>query len=129
MHCIFGYLYIIPHCPELFLMLQCGDTIQIRNRNSATPLVIQWLRLCILIAKGPHSIPGGLPGDSVVKNPPVNAGDVGSIPGSERSPRRGNGKPFQYYCLGNPMDRGAWWAAVCRVIKNQAQLSDRTTTS
>ena len=68
-------------------------------------------------------------GDSVVKNPPANAGDVGSIPGSERSPRRGNGKPFQYYCLGNPMDRGAWWAAVCRVIKNQAQLSDRTTTS
>ena len=56
----------------------------------------------------------------MVKNPPVDAGDVSSIPGSERSPGRGNGKPFQYYCLGNPMDRGAWQAAVCRVTKSQA---------
>ena len=52
----------------------------------------------------------------MVKNPPVDAGDVSSIPGSERSPGRGNGKPF----LGNPMDRGAWRAAVCRVTKSQA---------
>ena len=51
-HCIFGYFYITPHCPELFLMLQCGDNIQIRNRNSGTPLVIQWLRLCISNAGG-----------------------------------------------------------------------------
>ena len=48
---------------------------------------------------------------SVVKNPPANAGDTrdsGSIPGSERSPGVGNGKPLQYSCLENPMDRGAW---------------------
>ena len=46
----------------------------------------------------------------VVKNPSANAGDlkdVGLIPGSERSPERGNGNPFQYSCLENPMDRGA----------------------
>ena len=48
-----------------------------------------------------------LPGDSVVKNPPVNAGDVGSIPGSERSSGEGNGNSHQFSCLGNSMDRGA----------------------
>ena len=42
------------------------------------------------------------------KNPPANARDVGSIPGSGRSPREGNGNPLQYSYLGNPMDRGAW---------------------
>ena len=45
-----------------------------------------------------------------VKNPPANAGDVGSISGSGRAPGKGNGNPLQYSCLGNPMDRGAWWA-------------------
>ena len=50
-----------------------------------------------------------------VKNPPANAGDVrdiGSIPGSGRNPGEGNGNPLQYSCLKNPMDGGAWWAAV-----------------
>ena len=41
-------------------------------------------------------------------NPPANAGDTGSIPGSGRSARGGNGRPFQYPCLGKSMDRGAW---------------------
>ena len=48
----------------------------------------------------------------MVKNPPVNAGNLGevcSIPGSGRSPGGGNGNPLQYFCLENPMDRGAWW--------------------
>ena len=48
----------------------------------------------------------GFPGGSVVKNPPANAGDMGSIPGSGISPGGGNGNPLQYSCLGNPMDRG-----------------------
>ena len=47
-----------------------------------------------------------------VKNLPVNAGDSSLIPGSERSPGDGNGNPLQYSCLGNPMDRGAWWTAI-----------------
>ena len=59
----------------------------------------------------------GFPGGSVVKNPPANAGDVGSIPGSERPPGEGNGNPLQYSCMGNPMDRGAWWAVVHGVAK------------
>ena len=56
----------------------------------------------------------------MVKNPPANAGDIrdtGSIPGLGRFPGEGNGNPLQYSCLGNPMDRGAWWAAVHGVAK------------
>ena len=49
-------------------------------------------------------------GDFVVKNPPGNAGNVGSNPGSGRSPGEGNGNPLQYSCLENPKDRGVWWA-------------------
>ena len=59
----------------------------------------------------------GFPGGSVVKNPPANAGDLGSIPGSGRSPGEENGNPLQYSCLGNPMDREAWQATVHRVSK------------
>ena len=56
----------------------------------------------------------------VVKNPPAEARDIrdaGRIPGSGRSPGGGHGNPLQYSCLGNPMDRGAWRATVCRVTK------------
>ena len=66
----------------------------------------------------------GFPGGPVVKNPPANSGDMGSIPESGRSPGGGNGNPLQYSCLGNPMDRGARWAIVHRVIKSQKQLSN-----
>ena len=44
----------------------------------------------------------------MVKNPPVNAGDMGLTPGLGRSPEEENGSPFQYSCLGSPMDRGAY---------------------
>ena len=62
---------------------------------------------------------GGFPGGPVEKNLPANAGDVGLIPGSGRSPGEGNGNSFQYSCPGNPMDRGAWWATVHGVTKSQ----------
>ena len=62
---------------------------------------------------------GGFPGGSVVKKLPASAGDSGSIPGLERFPREANGNPLQYSCLGNPMDRGAWWATVNGVTKTQ----------
>ena len=55
-----------------------------------------------------------------------NAGDLGSIPGSGRSPGEGNGSPLQYSCLENPMDGGAWWTTVHRVAKSQTWLSDIT---
>ena len=48
------------------------------------------------------------PGGSDGKVSVYNVGDPGSIPGLERSPGEGNGNPLQYYCLENPMDRGAW---------------------
>ena len=63
----------------------------------------------------------GFAGNSVVKNPPANVGDTGdtgAIPGLGRSPGEGNGNPLQYYCLGNTMDRGAWWATVHGVPKS-----------
>ena len=62
----------------------------------------------------------------MVKNLPANAGDLGSNPGSGRSPGEGNGNPLQYSCLENPMDRGAWWAAVHGVSKSRIRLSDFT---
>ena len=68
----------------------------------------------------------GFPGGAVVKNLPANAGDtrdLGLIPGSGRSLGMGNGKPLWYSCLENSMNRGAWWATVHGVPKNQTQLS------
>ena len=53
----------------------------------------------------------------MVKNPPTNAGDAGSIPGSGRSPGEGNGNPLQYSCLENYMVREVWWAAVYEVLE------------
>ena len=64
----------------------------------------------------------GFPGDSVVKNPPANAGDAGSIPGSGKSPEDRSGNPFQYSCLGNPMNRGAWQAIVHGVQKESDMI-------
>ena len=58
-----------------------------------------------------------VPSGSVVKNPPVNAGDTVSVPESGRSPAEGNGNPLQYSYLGNPMDKGAWQATVRGVTK------------
>ena len=59
----------------------------------------------------------GYLGGSEVKAYAYNAGDLGSIPGSGRSPGEGNGNPLQYSCLGNPRVRGAWWATVHGVAR------------
>ena len=58
----------------------------------------------------------------MAKNPPANSGDKHSIPGSERSSGVGNGNAFQYSCLENPRDGGAWWAAVYGVAQSQTRL-------
>ena len=63
----------------------------------------------------------------VVKNSPANAGDIGDvglIPGMERSLGGGNGNPLQYSCLENAVDRGAWWAIVYRIPQGQTWLSN-----
>ena len=67
----------------------------------------------------------GFPGGSVGKEPTCNAEDtrdMGSIPGLGRSPGRGHGKPLQYSCLENIMDREAWWATVYMVAKSRTCL-------
>ena len=66
----------------------------------------------------------GFPGGSAVKNLLTNAGDLGSIPGLGRSLRETNGNPSQYSCLGNHMDRGAWYVTVYGVTKSWTQLND-----
>ena len=69
----------------------------------------------------------GFPGGLAVKNPPANARDMGSIPGSGRSPGEGNGNPLQYSCLKNAMDREAWWPTVHGVEKSRTQLREWAT--
>ena len=64
----------------------------------------------------------------MVKSLPANAGDLGSIPEFGRSPQEGNGNPLQCSCIGNPMDRGAWWAIVLemkvKVTQSRPTLCD-----
>ena len=59
-----------------------------------------------------------------VEEPACDAGDQGSVSGLGSSSGEGNGNPFQYSCLENPMDREAWWATVSEVAKSQTQLSN-----
>ena len=70
----------------------------------------------------------GFPLGSMVKNPPANAGDMGLIPGSGRSPEVGNGNPLQYSCLENSKDKGAWWAIVHNVAERHNWACSRTQT-
>ena len=73
----------------------------------------------------------GFPGSSVVKNPPASAGDtedLGSVPGSGSAPGEGNGNPFHYSCLENPMDKGTWQTVIHRVTQSQTQLNTHTHT-
>ena len=59
----------------------------------------------------------GFPSRSVSKESACSAGDLGSIPGSGRSPGEGNSNPIQYLCLEKPMDKGAWWATVHEITR------------
>ena len=65
----------------------------------------------------------GFPSGAVVKNPPTNAGQEGSIPGLRRSSGVGNGNPLHYSCLENSMDREAWQTTVYGVAKSWTRLS------
>ena len=66
----------------------------------------------------------GFPGGSVVKNPPANTGDAGSVPGLGRFPGEGNGNPLQYSCLEHPIDRGSWQATVRGVAESNTTEHD-----
>ena len=67
----------------------------------------------------------GFPGGSVGKESACNAGDLGLIPVSGRSPREGNGNPLQYFCLENPTDRGVWQATVHGVARVRKDLATK----
>ena len=69
-----------------------------------------------------------LPGGSDGKESACNSGDLGSIHGSGKSSGEKNGQPFQYSCLENSMNRGAWWATVRGVAKSRAWLATNTHT-
>ena len=73
-------------------------------------------------AKCKPSLREGFPSDRVDKESACSARDLGSIPGSGSSPGGENGNPLQSSCLENPMDRGAWWAAVHGVVKSWTRL-------
>ena len=79
-----------------------------------------------LLEKGwlPTPVFSGFPGGSDGKESSCNAVDLGSVSGPGKSPGEGNGNPLQYSRLGNPMDRGSWWATVHGVTKSQTQLGD-----
>ena len=87
--------------------------------TSSASLCTIWLALWMF---------GGSSG-SVVKNPLANAGDTGSTSGLGGFPGEGTGNPLQYSCLGNPLDRGAWWAIVHEVTKSWTWFSNWTITN
>ena len=98
-----------------------------RLRSPSDVVVQLRIKISTLKIKLQSFIVWGVPGGSVVKKLPTKVGDTGLIPVSGRSPGKGNGKLFQYSCLGNPMDTGAWWALGLQ--KSQIQLSNNTTTN
>ena len=111
----------------------CPERLQTHNFWLLYALVAAPRRVCveIFLLERPHGPPGGvtglpLPGGSVVKNLPINAGYVGSITGSGRSSRVGNGNPLQYFCLENPTDSSAagrnWPQANSKVLGRPVTL-------
>ena len=85
----------------------------------------KWIHFSLALF--PYKYSGeGVPGSSAVKNLPANAEDLGSVPGLGRSPSERNGNPLQYFCLKNPMGRGAWQALAHRVAKTWTWLSTHT---
>ena len=80
-------------------------------------LVIHVISKCLLLISGAILVYPRASRWLSSKESACNAGDRGSVPGSGRSPGEGNGNALQYSCLGNPMDRGAWWATVHGLAK------------
>ena len=101
----------------LFVLFPCFSCYEIMNINSISYEALRktkWIKACYFLPLCQASqLPRWLNG----KESTCNAGDPGLIPGLGRSPGGGNGSPLQYSCLGNPMDREAWWATVHGVTK------------
>ena len=129
-HLWFPYLYK-HHDPRVQpVVLLCHDPHLVGSAESGLPKPVAGLRGCSNHGHGFESSSSALflsgqscPGGSEVKASACHEGDLGSLPGSGRSPGEGNGNPFQYSCLENPMDGGAWWATVHGVTKSRTRLS------
>ena len=86
--------------------------------------ILQFLEIGDFVVSDPSACRFLFPGGSVSKESACNVGDQGSTPGLESSPEEGNGKPLQYSCLENSMDRGAWRATVYGEAKSWTQLNN-----
>ena len=122
-----------------FLLLWCITLIDLHIlKNTCIPginptwawcmsfLMCYWILFAKILLKIFASM--CFPGGSEGKASAYSAGDLGSIPGSGRSPGEGNGNPLQYSCLENPMDGEAWYATVHGVAKSRTRLSNFTFT-
>ena len=126
-----SYIYIYLFFFKFFSLL---DYHRVLSRDPNLPAMQEtrfdsWVRkICWRRDRLPTPVFSGFPGGSGGKESARNVGDLGSIPGLGRSPGDGNDNPFQYACLENPVDRGAWWATVHGVAKSWTRLSDFTFT-
>ena len=105
-----------------------GDLPNPAMEARSPAFLVDYLQSEPLLRMTAQNLELGFPHSSVVKEFACSAGDgagaAGSIPGSGRSPVKGDGTPLQCSCLGNPMDRGAWLATAQRVAKSPTQLGD-----
>ena len=115
-----SWIAAAPCRRNICLCLPCSPSSQLPS-HSLPPSASLTLPASISIW-GFDPLFGGPPGSSRSKESASSAGNLGLIPGSGRSPREENGYSFQYSCLENPMDRGAWQAIVHRVAESQTQL-------
>ena len=100
----------------MWLVLFCV-LVRVLQRNKANSIKFMYI----------YKDTWGFPGGSVVKNPPANAGDAGSVPGFGRSPGGRNGNWLQYSCLQKLMGRGAWQATAHWVAKSWTRLTRLST--
>ena len=106
------------------LQVLCMYVCVYTHTHTHTHILLSEVSICVYIDRYTHFF--GSPGGTVVKDPLAIQEMVGLIPGSGRSPGEGNGYPLHYSCLGNPMDRGAWWAIVHGVTNSWTRLSTHT---
>ena len=97
----------------------CVSEVYLHWQVDSLPLVPPGKSLDILVLRCEYVLLQSFCGSSDSKESACNAGELGPIPGSGRSPEEGNSLPLQYSCLENPVDRGAWWATVHEVTKSR----------
>ena len=134
-HWLIGYERLKAPLELVSVFLPIPDGLSLKKKNSIVSWEYKmllrggviWLESCVCVCVN-VLMPAGFPGGSEVKASACNAGDLGLIPVSGRSPGEGNGNPLQYSCLENLMDGGAWWATVHGVTKSRTRLNDFTFT-